>query len=62
MLAAAALARPGFQSVESRPFQSAATEFLGTAADVSVNITSRTDFALTAADFLGGLDLDNLHK
>ena len=26
---------------------------LGTAADASVNITSRTDVALTAADFLG---------
>ena len=55
------------QSVESRPFQSGATEFLCTAADVSVNITSRTasiasrtDFALTGVTS-SGPDLDNLH-
>jgi hypothetical protein len=28
---------------------------------VSVNITSRTDFASTAVDATRGLDLDNLH-
>ena len=33
--------------------KSGATEFQDTAAVVSVNITSRTDVALTAADFLG---------
>ena len=38
------------QSVESRPFESGATEFLSRKDDVSVNITSRTDFALTAVD------------
>ena len=39
------------QSVESRPFESDATEFLSREDDVSVNITPRTVFALTAADF-----------
>ena len=40
------------QSVESRPFHSGAAEFLGREDDVSVNITSRTDFGLTTTDFV----------
>ena len=53
-LIGAARAAARIQSVESsRDHSRVATEFPGTAADVSVNITSRSDFALTAADFLG---------
>src|SRR6516225_1110379 len=53
-LTGAALARPGF-SLLSRDHSRVAwrDRVPGTAADVSVSITSRTDFALTAADFLG---------
>jgi hypothetical protein len=54
VLTEAALARPGFSLLSRDPFQSGATEFLGTAADVAVDIRSRTDLALTAADFRGG--------
>lgn len=45
----AALARPGFSPL-SRGLECGATEFPSREDDVSVNITSRTDFAVTAVD------------
>ena len=48
-------------AVEQRSSQSGATEFPSRKYNVSVNITSLADFALTAVDTHRGLDLDNLH-